>query len=703
MPNLAFHLEVLDQVIEKRAALNDPVAVKLKNPANDKLRRTAALGAMGPDVFQYTPISRKLASFLSDLIPPAISTTVLTQNQIDQKAAAAQAALQTLSSTNLSLGLELYFNPLGAIYSVLFSSLVIPVWPTLDKATDFFNLLSGLVADHSNLELAEKLPGILSELPEMTDITKGLAGLPAAIAVMQVVIGGVLTLPPWMESNQTFPQPTEITMDRRYEFLRWHKTDQFAQALEKFAETDEQKAYAFGWLSHLAASVTSEPFINNITGGPYRTHWWRNRLAGNFVDSWTFGFFEQSPVPTMSGDNPSPFYFDPLTGDGWPALSVAGNLQDRFNIGALADAPADDVPEAVKAMATGDLGTLADQFPAGINDLVSKALAATYPVLPMAGVGVSAFDTDTLPRAFVGAFSVYWFMTSGRGALGSHVLGPGTGQPEPSWISSGSSPSPSQAGVNVGAAVCGLVLAILGVLLILLGDLPAGLAALGAALNQPIIDWDTVANELFWLKKELIDAENALQDALVMSGLAYPPPVMLGARVNLTGTDETLPVTDLTPPSDPNVTAVPNITGIPLCKSNGFNTDNPLRSKFPYPRRMDTRSTAAPNADLNFAVYPDVEGEQPLTANPIAANLYPNAFVNGLGLQNGGMMAPGTYPSTYRFFGDALSNALQLMEAGADKLTRYNMDGDRGYGWHCWNPKPGTNPAVPPVVDVEEV
>jgi hypothetical protein len=118
---------------------------------------------------------------------------------------------------------------------------------------------------------------------------------------------------------------------------------------------------------------------------------------------------------------------------------------------------------------------------------------------------------------------------------------------------------------------------------------------------------------------------------------------------------------------------------------------------------MDTRSTAAPNADLNFAVYPDVEGEQPLTANPIAANLYPNAFVNGLGLQNGGMMAPGTYPSTYRFFGDALSNALQLMEAGADKLTRYNMDGDRGYGWHCWNPKPGTNPAVPPVVDVEEV
>lgn len=704
MPNLAFHLEVLNQVIKKRAAQNDPVALKLDNPANSQLKKFAVLGVLGPDLFRYMPVSDKLASFLSGFIPPATSGTALTPAQITAQTAQIQTALTNLTATDPAMTFELYFNPLGAIYSVLFNGLVVPVWPVLDKATDFFNLLSGLVQDHSNAEVLGKLPEILDQLPGMLDLTKGLTALPSSIALMQVIIGSILTLGPWMEMNESFPDPTDITLDRRYEFLRWHKTGEFAQSLQKHATTDQQQAYAFGWLCHVSASVTAEPFVNNITGGPYRTHWWRNRLAGNFVDSWTFGFFGQSPNPIMNGDNPTPFYFDPASGTGWPALCNGGNLHQEFNVGNL-DGPApDDVPDALKAMATGNLGTLPDQFPSEINDLFSKALNETYPAgQPIAGLGIPAFDEDTMPKAFVGAFAVYWFMTSGKGALGENVVGPGTGMPEPSWISSGSTPTPGDAGLNVGAAICGILLAIFGALLILAGDLPAGLAALDAALNQPVIDWDTVANELFWLRKSLIDAENALQNALVMSGLAYPPPVMLGARVNINGTDETLPVTDLTPPGGSGASPVPNQTGIPLCKSNGLSTDaNPTVQKQPYPRQLDKNSAVGPFADLNFAVYPAVRGEEPLTENPIPVNMYPQSFVNGLGLQHGGMMTAGPYPSSYQFFGDAVSNAVQLMEQGVENLADYNLDGDRGYGWKAWEPKPGTNPVNPPLVDIQE-
>ncbi|MBV8389362.1 MAG: hypothetical protein JO080_06150 [Mucilaginibacter sp.] len=706
MPNLAYHIEVLDQVIQQRVGLGDPVAININN--SSQLKKFAVLGAMGPDMLRYTPVSPALATFLSNFIPPATSGTVLTPAQIAMQTTAIQTAMSNLFTANQSLAFELYFNPLGAIYSVLFSSLVEPVWPILDKITDFFNKLEIIVQNKDEIGLAE----IIGQLSDFQNMSNSLKGLPSMLPLLQVVIGAIITQGPWMEMNESFPQPATIIVDRRHEFLRWHKTGEFAQNLLSHANTDNQKAYAFGWMCHVSTSVTSEPFINNITGGPYRTHWWRNRLVGNYVDSWTFGFFEQTPNPIMTGDNPLPEYFDPLTGNSWPALCNGGNLQDKFNVGNLADAAPDDVPTALKSMASGNLGALPGSFPTEIQDLFTTALNATYPAaeLPIVGLDstnapIPAFNNRTLANAYVGAFSVYWFMTSGRGAVGTNIVGPGTGQPEPSWISSGGTPSPSQAGVNIGAAICAALLAIFGILSILGGDFAGGAAALAAALNEPIIDWNKVNNELFWLRKTLIDQENMLQNALVMGGLAYPPPMMLGAVVNVMGTDETLPGTDLTAPFNSDISPVPNVTGIPLCKSNSLSSgENATVDQKGYPSYLDATSSIAPAADLNFGVYPlHIQTETPSTHNPIAANLYPNTFVNGLGLLNGGMLNPTPYPSSYELFGDAVSNANQVLNANGAALPEFNLDGDRGYGWKDWNPQTGSNPFTLPVLDVEEV
>lgn len=52
-----------------------------------------------------------------------------------------------------------------------------------------------------------------------------------------------------------------------------------------------------------------------------------------------------------------------------------------------------------------------------------------------------------------------------------------------------------------------------------------------------------------------------------------------------------------------------------------------------------------------------------------------------------------------KFFGDAVSNALQIFAANAVNLPSYNLDADRGYGWLGWHPAPGTQPVTPPVSD----
>jgi len=714
MPNLAFNLVILDQVIAKRAAapIHDPMAIALQN--NAQLKQFAALGAMGPDLFQYTPISAALAGFLSNLIPPATSGQAMTTLQIGTQTTQIQTALVNLQATSPALAFELYFNPTGAIYSVLFSRLVVPAWPAFNQANDLLAQIAVLVQNQPGvLQLAQELPGILNQLQQVQNLSTTLKGLPSTSALLLVMVSGILTLGPWMEmnSNNASLPPNDARLNRRHEFLRWHHAGDFAKHLLQHAHSPAQKAYVFGWLCHFAAAVTAEPLINNITGGPYRTHWWRNRLAGNFVDSWTFGFFEQTGA-SMSGDNPTPAYFDPLTGNEWPSLCSGGNLQNSFNVGNLSGPlTAEGVPPAVTGMATGNLGTLPSQFPAEITTLFSAALTATYPAATQPVVGIDssgfipAFKNNTMADAYVGAFAVYWFMTSGRGTMINTWPGPGTGMPEPAWVTSGSTPSPSQAGLNVGATVCGILLAILSVLAFVTGNVVAGLAALAAALSENVVNWADVNNELFWLRKTIFDQENSMQKALVMAGLAYPPPVMLGTQTNVDGTTVTLPWTDLTPPLDPNVTPIPFVTGVPLCKSNLLSSGGSDAAAIvpAYPRWLDTRNTVAPAADLNFAVYPAVNGETPPAKDLIQGGIYPQTLVNGLGLLNSGLTAAGAYPSGYRSFGDAVSNANQVIGSPGAALHNYNLDGDRGYGWHAWDPAAGSNPFNPPVQDVPEV
>jgi hypothetical protein len=738
MPNLAFQIEVLKQVITARAADGDPIAKILSGSNfNNPEMQFAVLGALGPDILRYTPISNQLATFLSNLVPSATSGTALTSAQIATQTSAVLAALSALptgTQAQQALGFELYFNPVSAIYSVLFSTLVIPVWPILNHTSDVFNQLITVIQNQNSAGLI----GMMSALEGLQGVQTSLVGLPSTVALLQVVIGVILTQGPWMEQNQPLPPPADPVVDRRYEFLNWHHTGSFAQKLLANATTANQKAYAFGWLCHIASSVTGEPFVNNIVGGPYRTHWWRNRLAGNFVDSWTFGFFEQSPLPTMggpTGDNPKPAYYDTNTGKGWPSICSA-NLQNQFNVANLAGpSTPDGVPAAVTAMASGNISTLlsSSPFPTEISTLLTTTINATYTVplgstlfpgftTPIVGLDASgnpipAFASDTFARAYIGAFAVYWFMTSGSGPIGNNtLLTPSSyydwgavDMPEPAWVKSGGSPSTSQAGVSIGAAICDLLLAIFGIWVYTDGNLHAGIFNLTSLPG--VVDWNMVANNAYWLQKTLVDQENRLRDAMVWTALTYPPPVYLGA---IDSSGNTLPVTDLTPPQPSLLTGsqspnVPATQGVFLTKTNPLSVQvspGSVRYQVIYPRSLDTTSSGF--ADLDFDSYPLVPAEQNITNSLIPPGLYPQSLIMAAlnPVANGGMLTSGAWPTRSQLFGGPVANALQLFDA-QDKgllsgLQDYNLDADRGYGWLTWDPKTGSNPSTPPVVVVKE-
>ncbi|HTD98000.1 MAG TPA: zinc dependent phospholipase C family protein [Mucilaginibacter sp.] len=85
------------------------------------------------------------------------------------------------------------------------------------------------------------------------------------------------------------------------DMLHYRKTSTFANNLWKLAEdlansgeedaalwSDRLKAYALGYMSHVATDVTGHAFINTKAGGPYRCHWQRHHLVETHLDTKTY-------------------------------------------------------------------------------------------------------------------------------------------------------------------------------------------------------------------------------------------------------------------------------------------------------------------------------------------------------------------------------------------------------------------------------
>lgn len=634
MPNIAFDLELFKQV-----------AATAQLPGDAKL---AQLGILGPDLFKYVPISSQLSDALHNVF-----TQGVTQDP-------PQFDLSPIVN-NTALATELFEKPLMAAYSILFRELVVDFWPILQNDSDVLKALQ-VAADNQDQDAVAGLADSLAQVTEDAAKLKQLGQIAkGALALIQTMIA----LRPAIQVTNPQARPWLPQGNRLFEFLRWHRTDRFAGALNALADTSEKQAYAFGYLCHVAASVTGEPFINNIAGGPYRSHWWRHRLVSNFVDAWIFGRYE-TPA-TISGDTPSVPY------PSWRNICTA-NLQDGFNVANLAGSP-DAIPEAVTAVASGQLAGLPAQFPQKLADYIQAAIDSVYP----AASRPAGFAASTVQQGFAGLFAVVWFMTSGFGPMSwaaSDLGDAPAGCPDaPSWVTEGGSPPSAQHGPSVGDVLTGIVFAIAGLITFLFGSFGDGIAHIKNAISHfgEQIDWEQLQCNIFWLRKVLLDAGLAIVDALVNVALAYPAPAKLGT-VDANGVIQ--PAVDRSPGG-----------GLPLTKSNAGGIASAARI---YPHQMDASVANFP--DLNFSSFPATAEETPETLNFPFPDVYADTVLDGSGLQNGGMTVDGVFPSRNQFFGDALSNAMSLIAVSGQGLPSYNLDADRGYGWKTWIPAVNTFP-----------
>lgn len=70
------------------------------------------------------------------------------------------------------------------------------------------------------------------------------------------------------------------------DMLHYRKTGSFATALLQHANDPVTKAYARGYMSHVAGDICGHPFINAIVQGPFRNHAYRHMVLEGLADTW---------------------------------------------------------------------------------------------------------------------------------------------------------------------------------------------------------------------------------------------------------------------------------------------------------------------------------------------------------------------------------------------------------------------------------
>lgn len=74
-----------------------------------------------------------------------------------------------------------------------------------------------------------------------------------------------------------------------FDALHYRKTGKYAKALlDLSAPGTPEHLYALGYLTHFAADTVGHPYVNIVSGGPYRSHAQRHKTGENFQDVFNF-------------------------------------------------------------------------------------------------------------------------------------------------------------------------------------------------------------------------------------------------------------------------------------------------------------------------------------------------------------------------------------------------------------------------------
>jgi hypothetical protein len=540
--------------------------------------------------------------------------------------------------------------------------------------------------------------------------------------LMAIVIDRGLNFFPVFEARRQQDQPRTTWFWADY--LHYVRTGVFVKELFDHAKDNPNlRAFAYGYLSHYVTDVVGHPFVNQVVGAPWRMFWQRHHLVENFIDAYVWDRWHDSvppPSPPSTEEQPlDQIRSTPHDDLGAGAPFTFARLNDHIKIGyTQATDPVDALIQSIcQKIRNGmeDIG-VAEPDPISPSDpdfiqwaqMLAASFRSAYPASEQppenlkdpAVVGSARPDGYPTPDDIAAAYTVLrLFLRFGteekinepefpdivadvwkamkkvlddlRNDL-SAITPPPTISINPSnnfsfedlwksildWVKWA-----AETAVKVGRAAF---------------DFVKNAIAVGGTILV-----DSVKIGLYFVKKALFDIYKAFRHFLVRAGYAMP------------FTDEL--VHDLGwGINGKSVWITQEGFGFPLEELPELERER-LHSHYPpwvHPAFLPEMSP--PNSVLH---------EDPETwVSPYPGQMKPDVFISSaLGLREmlstdgpldfGELPIPGTVFNPPSDFGGAIGNcevAFQTVSEAQSKgslplFPDYNLDGDRGYAWPCWD------------------
>ncbi len=438
-----------------------------------------------------------------------------------------------------------------------------------------------------------------------------------------------------------------------FDAMHYRKTGKLAKRLLDAAPPDSPlHLYAIGYLTHVAADTVGHPYVNAISGGPYRSHAQRHKASENYQDVFNFS--------AVKSDD---FNFSKL------------HALYNFNFDGNVDTE-NDVPDPWT------------HLPKDLSSMIADALNETYDEDGTAPFPDYAKRLD--PRDVNDAYRLWyrWF----KSATDTGTLPP----PVPYSLTEELREVWDQVVENLDgigdflsdAADAAGDLGIWGIFLFLAALIIAALAAAAALIDAVLGAITTLGSATIryiacLIYEQLYNAYETFRLAVAMNGLAFP------LQEHLT---------------DPRITHFANPA---LPDANGNSVSSILN-------RLPALKWMVPGLMHNerHLVYPPTAGEAPkVFAVPSSyldkpstwyawGDIPQSADIDKLAdLQDSA--APGGQLAGVVDDHQLLGNALMLTEELYDRIKSgrrvpdFNLDGDRGYGFLCWAQRGDPAPDFP--------
>ena len=254
MPGPGIHISVSDKVIAHLAEMKSWKFSAFGDEPNPILPRDLAmlaatnpnyyaLGAVGPDLFFFLP------DFRNHLASPLIGVVHLLDDLYEKL------------DTWILEDWERYFGPVSENIDEAISRLT----------GDLSTVVSDILGDLSSL-----LTNALIDLAAQSHDWWGLFSLGLNVGY----------------DNKDFFWADMLHYRKTSLFAHnlWAIADELATQPEDDAViwSNRLKAYALGYMTHVATDTTGHAFVNEKCGGPFRTHWQRHHLIENHMDARTY-------------------------------------------------------------------------------------------------------------------------------------------------------------------------------------------------------------------------------------------------------------------------------------------------------------------------------------------------------------------------------------------------------------------------------